>query len=98
MAARPSLTTMSDGSPMTSAPGPNGSGASSVERIDEGDDPGPVTEQDLDPDVVQQLAHAVEDLVRLDRVAPGILDLGVAGAGPRGLEHRVGDEPPPRGG
>ena len=39
-----------------------------------------------------ELADAVDDLVRADRGQPGRLDVGVAGAGPRRLEHRVADQ------
>ena len=85
---------------MTSAPGPSGSGGvAAIERVDERDDPRAVTEQDLDPDLVEQLADAVQDLGRVDRVPPGVLDRLVPGAGAGGLEHRVARSAPrPRGG
>ena len=52
-------------------PGPDGSGGvPRSERVDERDDPRAVAEQDLHPDLVEQLADAVHDLARLDRPAP----------------------------
>ena len=80
------------------APGPSGSlRVAASERVDERDDPGPVAQQHLQPDLVQQRADAVEDLGRVDRGATRRLDLGVASrrrARPPASRRRSAPRPP----
>ncbi len=63
-----------------------------VERVHQGDDAGTVAQQDLEAHLVEQLADAVEHLVRLHGGTACSLDLRVRHAGPRRLEHRVADD------
>ena len=55
-------------------------------------EPRPVAEEDLEPDLVEQVADPVDHLVRVDGRPPGRLDAVVVRAGAGGLEHRVADE------
>ena len=62
------------------------------ERIDKNDQPRPVVDENLEPDLVDELADAVHHLARLDRRQPRRLDLRVRPTGPGRLEHRVADD------
>src|SRR5829696_4126687 len=62
------------------------------DRIDESDEPRAVPDENLEPNLVDELTNAVHHRVDADRLEPGGTHVLVAVAAPRRFEHRIADE------